>query len=129
MLCRYDWENVSLSNPQAEIKIYRSNVFGVPCLEAGFKEQVAVLELPLLGCLFAGLKEGETFGGWVGRAQRLSRAGCIDAGEIVRLLPKAGTGQEAVLERGASHLREVDAGDAFVVGRESHGNACSTIGG
>ena len=114
-------------------------------LEAGFKELIAMFELPLLGGLLARLKKGEAFGCWVGPAEWLGGTGGIYAGEVVRLLPEAGARKKAVLKRGAGHLfqveirevevergsgvlvGEIDARDALIVCGESHWDTCGTV--
>ena len=99
-----------------------------------------MFEFPLLLGFFAATQEGRT------RFRRLFRsAGILGAGaggfaEVVSFAPQTGAGQKAVFEAGANHLLQVvvpelvglrganvfrgqvDARDAFVVGRKGHGH-------
>ena len=105
------------------------------------EELIAVFELPLFGGSFAGAEEGEASGCGVLCSDGLCGTGRVYRGEVVGTRPEAGAGEEAVLERGADHLLEieigetevedgagvlmgyVDAGDAFVVGGERDRNS------
>ena len=131
----------------ASISSDKDNRWRIFLGNVGFEDFEAMFEFPLLRGSVAGLQEVETFCGGVLGAQGLIGTGGDGASEVVRLLPEAGAGKEAVFEAGAGHVfqvevaevefecgagvlvGEVDTGDALVVSRECDGDFGGTVDG
>ena len=112
-----------------------------------FEDAEAALEFPLGGGFLTGIEEGLAGGRGIVDAEILGFAGGSGGDEDVRGGPEAGAGEEVVLHAGAGELLEVligevvvdsgadvlvgdvDAADAFVVGRQGDGDVVEAVEG